>query len=245
MTALILTYHAVEDGPSPLCVTPDRFRSQLDQLADLGLTTLTVSELAASLRDQTVIDRAVAITFDDGCASAVRTAVPALLEREMTATLFCVAGHLGGWNDWLTQPTGVPRLELATGDELNEIARLGFEIGAHGMSHASLGNATDENAHNELVMGKAGLEAATGCLVQSLAYPYGVEPSRAAARLAATVFSAACTTELARVTADSDPLALPRVDAHYLRRQAIFSRVVAGGLDPYLRARALARGLHW
>jgi peptidoglycan/xylan/chitin deacetylase (PgdA/CDA1 family) len=238
MTALILTYHAVEDGPGPLCVSPASFRAQLDCLAELGAVTLTVSQLAAALRDRALPDRAVAITFDDGCASAVRAAAPALAERGMTATFFCVAGHLGGWNDWPTQSTGVPRLELASAAELGEIARLGFEIGAHGLEHAPLGQAGAELARRELRDAKTALEEAAGTSVRSIAYPYGILPSQAAGSLVAELYDAACTTRLARVVADCDPLALPRVDVHYLRRLTVFRRVVVGGLDSYLRSRA-------
>lgn len=243
MTALILTYHAVEEGPAPLCIPPERFRAQLDCLAELGVTTLTVAQLAAALRDRTVPDRAVAITFDDGCASAARTAVPALVERGMTATLFCVAGHLGGWNDWPTQPTGVPRFELATAAELTEISRRGFEIGAHGMNHAPLGDAGEELAGRELREAKVALEDAVAASVHTVAYPYGVLPSPTAAGVAAAVYEAACTTDLARVSLDADPLALPRVDVHYLSRLTVYRNVIAGRLDLYLRLRSLVSSL--
>jgi peptidoglycan/xylan/chitin deacetylase (PgdA/CDA1 family) len=243
MTALMLTYHAVEDGPAPLCIAPARFRSQLDELADLGAATLTVSQVVAALRDGTLPDRAVAITFDDGCASAVRAAVPDLVERGMTATFFCVAGHLGGWNDWSTQPIGVPRLELASAAELGETARLGFEIGAHGMEHAPLGEAGASVARRELHDAKSLLEAAVDKTVCSVAYPYGVLPSRAAAALTADLYDAACTTHPGRVVADSDPLALPRVDIHYVRRPELLRRAVTGGLSMYLRSRGFASTL--
>jgi peptidoglycan/xylan/chitin deacetylase (PgdA/CDA1 family) len=243
MTALILTYHAVEDGPGPLCVASDRFRAQLDDLAELGAATMTVSRLAAALRGGTLPDRAVAITFDDGCASAVRTAAPDLVERGMTATFFCVAGHLGGWNDWPTQPASAPRLELASASELVELTRLGFEIGAHGMEHAPLGKAGAELARHELLDARSALEAAVGVPVRTVAYPYGALPSPAAAVLAADLYDAACTTRPARVLANCDPFALPRVDVHYVRQPALFRRAVAGGIGVYLRSRGLASAL--
>jgi peptidoglycan/xylan/chitin deacetylase (PgdA/CDA1 family) len=243
MTALMLTYHAVEDGPAPLCMAPESFRRQLDELAELGAATVTVSQLAEALREGTLPERAVAITFDDGCASAVRTAVPDLVERSMTATFFCVAGHLGGRNDWSTQPSGVPRFDLASAAELGEIARLGFEIGAHGMEHAPLGEAGASVARRELHDAKSLLEGAVDAKVSSVAYPYGVLPSKAAAALTADLYDAACTTRPGRVVAGCDPLALPRVDVHYVRRPELFRRAVAGGLDIYLRSRGFASSL--
>ena len=70
VTAVVLTYHAVEDGPAPLCVEPELFRAQLDCLVDVGAETLTISALAACLRDGSLPARAVAITFDATVARA-------------------------------------------------------------------------------------------------------------------------------------------------------------------------------
>lgn len=220
-----------------MCISPDRFRAQLDALGDRAVTTLTVSALAQALREGVLPERAVAITFDDGCASAVRVAAPLIAERSMTATFFCVAGHLGGWNDWPTQPASAPRLELAAAGELRELVDLGFEIGAHGTEHAPLGEANGELARNELEQSKQRLEEITAREVRSFAYPYGILPSSTAASLAAELYEAACGLGTARVTARSDPLALPRVDAHYLRRPWVLRRVAAGNWDSYLRLR--------
>lgn len=234
---VVITYHAVEEGPAPLCIEPSRFLAQVDALAALGVETLTVSQVAAHLREGTMPERAVCLTFDDGCASALRTAIPALAERGMTATIFCVAGHLACRNDWPSQPGGFPSLELAGADEIMEAHRLGFEIGAHGVEHAPLDTADPEVARSELADGKDKLEAIVGAPVTSLAFPYGAEPGPGAAALVAKLYDAACTTKPAHVRPGEDPRALPRVDVHYLRQPTVFRRVAAGGLGTYLRAR--------
>jgi peptidoglycan/xylan/chitin deacetylase (PgdA/CDA1 family) len=239
--ALIVTYHAIEEGSSPLCIEPSLFRRHLDCLAELGATTVTVAELAALLQAGKLPPLAVAITFDDGCASAVRVAAPLLAERGQKATFFCVAGHVGGLNDWPTQTSGIPRLELAAADELAELSALGFEIGAHGMDHTPLRGLSAADLDREIREPRARLEAAIATEVRCLAYPYGVLPDAAAARVVAEVYFAACATTLERVTSSSDAFALPRVDAHYLRRGSVFRRVAAGGLDSYLRVRRFGR----
>jgi peptidoglycan/xylan/chitin deacetylase (PgdA/CDA1 family) len=238
---LIVTYHAIEEGSSPLCIEPILFRRHLDCLAELGATTVTVAELAASLQAGKLPPLAVAITFDDGCASAVRVAAPLLAERGQKATFFCVAGHVGGVNDWPAQTSGIPRLELAAAYELAELAALGFEIGAHGMDHMPLRGLSDADLDRQIREPRAKLEDAISTEVRCLAYPYGVMPDAAAAQLVAEVYAAACTTILERVTSSSDAFALPRVDAHYLRRRGVFRHVAAGGLDSYLRVRRLGR----
>src|SRR5262249_23321631 len=100
---LVLTYHAVEEGTAPLCISPRLFAEHAAVIAAAGVPVLTVSELASALSAGELPPRAVAITFDDGCASVAEHAAPALAEHGLRATVFCVAGHLGGTNEWRTQ----------------------------------------------------------------------------------------------------------------------------------------------
>lgn len=235
---LILTYHAVEDGPAPLCVDPKLFAEHVAVIAASGAKTLTVSELAAALRARNMPDHAVAITFDDGCASVVDQAAPILREHGIRATVFCVAGRLGGANDWPTQAAWAPRLRLATADALATLVGDGWEIGSHGVEHSPLANAGGDVARREVAESRQQLEQRVGAPVPSFAWPYGVRPSDAATALIAETYEAACAGGLAVVSADADPFALPRVDAHYLRNPALLRWALAGRLDLYLRARA-------
>jgi peptidoglycan/xylan/chitin deacetylase (PgdA/CDA1 family) len=237
--ALILTYHAVEPGPPPLCIDPGLFRAHVDSLVDSGAHTLTLSELAAAAERDEIPERAVAITFDDGCASVARFAGPLLAERGLRATVFCVSGHLGGVTDWPTQPASVPVFELATAAELQELASIGIEIGSHGVEHFPLAFASEQRARQELLESKRALEQAVRVPVCSFAYPYGAPPSPAARALVPEAYSAACGGRVGAARPDSDRFALPRIDVHYLRRPELLGRAVTGGLRAYLRARGL------
>jgi peptidoglycan/xylan/chitin deacetylase (PgdA/CDA1 family) len=240
MTAVILTYHAIEEGPKPLCIEPDLFSEHAAAIVASGATCLTVRELAAALRDRALPERAVAITFDDGCESVVANAAPVLAEYGLQATVFAIAGRLGGTNDWPGQRGSAPHLGLASAEQLAELAVQGFEIGSHGYSHAALTDLSSATAALEIEESKAVLEAAVGSEVTSFAWPYGAEPEPEAARLIRAGYLAACTTAMARVGSESDPLALPRVDAYYLRRPELLRRVLEGARDEYLRLRAVA-----
>jgi peptidoglycan/xylan/chitin deacetylase (PgdA/CDA1 family) len=240
MTAVILTYHAIEEGPKPLCMEPGLFRQHAVAIAASGATCLTVHELGAALRAGALPERAVAITFDDGCESVAANAAPVLVEHALRATVFAIAGRLGGTNDWPGQRGSPPHLELASAEQLAELAVQGFEIGSHGYSHAALTDVSSATAALEIEESKAVLEAAVGSEVTSFAWPYGAEPEPEAARLIRAGYLAACTTVLARVGSESDPLALPRVDAYYLRRPELLRRVLEGARDEYLRLRAVA-----
>jgi peptidoglycan/xylan/chitin deacetylase (PgdA/CDA1 family) len=242
--ALILTYHAIEAGPAPLCVEPELFRRHADCVAAAGVQCLTVSQLAAALRAGTVPERAVALTFDDGAASVARTAAPLLAERGLVATVFAVAEHLGGRNDWPDEPARSPRLELADAGELAALAARGWEIGSHGLSHVPLAGAGEEVAAREVAGSREVLEQAVGQPVTSFAYPFGLAGGEPVRRRVAETYAAACTTRLDPVRAGDDPLALPRVDVHYVRRPALLRRVLDGGGWGYLglrRAGARAR----
>jgi peptidoglycan/xylan/chitin deacetylase (PgdA/CDA1 family) len=240
---LILTYHAVEDGPAPLCIDPAVFAEHVRTIAAAGCVAVTVSELAAALRAGDVPDRAVAITFDDGCASVAEHAAPVLREHGTRATIFCVAGHVGGANDWASQAPWAPRLRLADADALVSLAAEGWEIGSHGVEHSPLDDAGEEVARREVAESHKLLEEMLATTVSSFASPYGARPSAAAAALIAETYEAACAGGPAAVTRGADPFALPRVDAHYVRSPERLRRALTGSPGAYLALRGLASRL--
>ncbi len=112
-----------------------------------------------------VLDRAagrddVVITFDDGNASDLEQALPALQERGLTATFFVVAGRLG--TPGFLDTAGVRAL-----------ADAGMEIGCHGMRHRRWRGLDSSALHEELVEAKRVLELVVGCPVHAAACPYG------------------------------------------------------------------------
>lgn len=236
--ALAVTYHAIGKGPEPLFFSEAAFRAHVDVLADLGAKTLTISDLASRMRNGGVPDAAIAITFDDGETGAVRVAAPLLLERGMTATVYCIAGHLGGASDWRSYPPGLPTLRLAAARELASLAEAGIEIGCHGFEHEPLDRIDAGKARREIVDARAAIEDATGCSVTSFAWPYGRRPNPIGARLIAEHYQAACAVGPGWIDGGSDVFKLPRVDSHYLRRSAVLRHVAAGRWNAYLRVRA-------
>ena len=237
MCALIITYHAIADGPPPLCVAPDLFERHLDVLRTAGAHCLTVSELAARRAAGTLDPRAVALTFDDAFAGVAERARPALLERGMTGTVYCVAGHIGGRNDWPSQPHGSYQAALMGADQMQVMAAEGFEIGAHGMYHAPLHDCAGPPVETEVRRPRAVLEEIAGTPVATFAYPYGVRPSPEARAAVEQTYAAAVGTELRRVGARSDAYHLPRIDAHYLRDPRVLRAVAEGRLGAYVAAR--------
>lgn len=235
--ALIVTYHAVEAGPPPLCVHPDLFGAHVDTALSAGARLVNISELVAELASPTGDERLVAFTFDDGFASVARFAAPVLASHGLSATVFCVAGHISGRNDWATSPVGGFASDLLSEEQIGELVSDGFEIGSHGYSHVPMSNASGEALQREILESQQVLEQLTGTEVRTYAYPYGSLPQPGARTLVERTYAAACTTRIAFVGDASDRHLLPRVDAHYLRRPEILRRAVAGSLGSYLAVR--------
>jgi peptidoglycan/xylan/chitin deacetylase (PgdA/CDA1 family) len=144
--AINVTFHGIGE--------PNR---RLDQ----GETDVWVSRPQfVSLLDHVVGRDDVTITLDDGNASDVELALPALRERGLTATFFVVAGRLGA-PDFLDE------------DGVRELAAAGMEIGCHGMRHRPWRGLDAGALREELVDARAILERTVGRPVTRAACPFG------------------------------------------------------------------------
>ncbi len=89
----VIAYHAVYDH--------DAFRCQLDMIADRYTTVGGAEVVAAFNGGRPLPDDAVWITFDDGDSSVVEHALPLLVERSMSATMFVCPGLVAdGESHW-------------------------------------------------------------------------------------------------------------------------------------------------
>jgi peptidoglycan/xylan/chitin deacetylase (PgdA/CDA1 family) len=146
-----ITFHGIgeparplEPGDADVWVSRDQFLSLID---------------AAAGRDD------VRVTFDDGNASDVQEALPALRDRGIRATFFVVAGRLGE-----------PAFLDASG--VRELAAAGMEIGCHGMRHRRWRGLGDPDLREELVEAKAVLEEIVERPVTEAACPFGAYDRR-------------------------------------------------------------------
>lgn len=238
---LILAYHAIEAGPAPLCIDPSTFRAHLDLIAEAPVRVIGLDRLREELRAGGPHERSVALTFDDGFASVAEHAAPLLLERRIPATVFCVAGHLGGVNEFASDPPSAPKLPLAGAATLAELAAAGFGLGSHGTAHLPLELADADEAllRREIVDSRATLEQRIGSRVDWFAHPYGSPPGPRGRALIERTYAGACGDGLRSVRPGDSAHALPRVDAHYLRHPALMRRALAGDGGAYFRLRRL------
>jgi peptidoglycan/xylan/chitin deacetylase (PgdA/CDA1 family) len=236
--ALVLAYHAIERGHPPLCIEPALFAEHLDAILESGLEPVSLTRLADALDSGGPAAPSVAITFDDGCASVFSEAVPLLREREIPATVFCVAGYLGGRKDWPTEPPSAPRLRLASAGAVAEAAGEGIEIGSHGLTHLPLALTDGPALEREVVESRQVLEEAVGAEVSWFAHPGDSTPGERGRELLREVYSGAVAGGNRAARPEDDRWALPRIEMHYLRRPGLLRRALLGG-DAYLALRRL------
>ena len=202
---LILNYHQVADvAENALCVTPGRFAEQMAWLKRHGLRGVGVGTLVDAMRAGRQRGL-VGITFDDGYASLVETAVPALLRHGFTATMFIVSGLLGGTNEW-DEGWVWP---LMSAEHVRDLAAAGMEIGSHSITHPRLAGADADQVKVEVSDSKASLSDLAGAAIRGFAYPYGSvdAAARQAARDAGYDYACAAMTPMTGLGL----MALPRM----------------------------------
>jgi peptidoglycan/xylan/chitin deacetylase (PgdA/CDA1 family) len=166
--SLILTFHGIgptvrqlDPGEDQVWLSCDAFKRILDAVAG---------------------QPRVEITFDDGNASDLEHAVPALRERGLRATFFVLAGRLD-------EPGALGPADL------RQMVREGMEIGSHGMGHSPWRRLDEREASEEIVLPKARLEALVGKPITQAACPFGAYDRRTLALARAAGFEALFTSD--------------------------------------------------
>ncbi|MER5471490.1 polysaccharide deacetylase family protein [Streptomyces sp. NPDC002935] len=204
----VAMYHSVgdcSDDPYRITVSPHRLGQQFGWLRRRGLRGVRMTELlAARARGQG--QDLVGLTFDDGYADFVETALPLLLRHGFGATLFVLPGRLGGDNAW--DPLGPRRPLLSKQGIRLAAASEGIEIGSHGLTHVDLTKADDTVLHAEVAESRAVLSDVIGAPVDGFCYPYGTIDGRVVDAVRDAGYSYGCAIDPGPLTG---PYALPRV----------------------------------
>lgn len=200
----ILMYHSVgetTDDPYRLAVTPERLDAQLSALHAQRLRGLSIRDLRAAGR------RGVGLTFDDGYADFLTGAVPVLQAHGCTATVFALAGRLGGDNAWDDEGSRRPLLDVAG---LRAVADAGMEVGSHGRMHHRLTGLDDDALREEVTASRRTLSSILGRPVDGFAYPYGDLGRREIRAVERAGYAYACAVDPRAVGRRPGPHALPR-----------------------------------
>ena len=189
----VLMYHSVSPSAQPdphrVRVSPARLDRHLRLLRRLGLQGVSLAELLAA-RERGAAAGLVGLTFDDGYADFVEHALPVLARHQVTATLYVVAGLLGGRNSW----DDGPRLELLDADGVRAVAAAGHEVGSHTLTHADLRGADPATLAHEVGDSRRVLEDVLQADVPGFCYPWGRFDDAAADAVRAAGYDHACVT---------------------------------------------------
>jgi peptidoglycan/xylan/chitin deacetylase (PgdA/CDA1 family) len=238
----VLTFHALDDLPSPVAFAPRAFDKAARRLAAEGAVSLSLDDVLRFAKGEGPPPRPGAYlpTFDDGYASVVG-ACDVLLDLGVKPLLFLCPTLLD--RDVIFPGDALcPKQRALTWGEAATLAKRGAAIGSHAFDHVDLRKLSDAALHDALVRSRGELEERLGVPVRSLAYPFGFNDARVV-RAAAATYDAAFTTRLGRVQPGDDLHRLPRLDAHYLRFLETRGSLDGAGVRAYLALRGFGRAV--
>lgn len=122
--------------------------------------------------DECVAHPRVRLSFDDGNESDAAIALPALLERGLTAEFFVLAGRLD-------TPGNL------SAESVRDLAEAGMRVGTHGLGHRRWTGASDAELPGELEQARDRIAQASGHAVDRAACPFGAYDRRVLKRLRA------------------------------------------------------------
>lgn len=168
---ILLYHHVAADTPPSTSISPADFRAHLEYLEQNEFTVIRLDDMIEGLQaGQTLPDKAIAITFDDGYISIYDTAFPLLQEFGMPFTLFLS-----------TEPINNNQTNYMSWDQVREMSEAGVQIANHMVTHPymldRLSSDDDESwlsrQREEFLEAEEKIEAETGQAHRYLAYPYG------------------------------------------------------------------------
>jgi peptidoglycan/xylan/chitin deacetylase (PgdA/CDA1 family) len=240
---LVLCYHAVSPTWSAdLSVTPEAFEQQIRSLAHAGWRFTDFTE-ALRLPPE---HKTVAVTFDDAFLSVKTHAMPVLSALGAPATVFVPTDYITrgaplaweGLDHW-QDTRDAPELTPMSWDDLGELAEAGWEIGSHTRTHPHLTAVDDETLITELAQSREECAQRLGCLITSVAYPYGDVDDRVVAGARRTGYAAAAALEWP--SSQSSSLRHPRAGIYHRDSSPRFRLKVGGLLRSRYGARLLGR----
>jgi peptidoglycan/xylan/chitin deacetylase (PgdA/CDA1 family)/SAM-dependent methyltransferase len=160
--ALVLTYHQVgRRSPDPLRVgvPAELFAAQMDQLRR-AWNPVSLDALVDGLAQGILPRRSVAVTFDDGYASVLSSAIPVLERFRIPTTVFLSSGYMDGkrefWWDELQRIVWESKVEPARWKGMPDEIRMRMvegmpRVDAFGILHYALRSLAPEAVDAQMV----------------------------------------------------------------------------------------------
>jgi peptidoglycan/xylan/chitin deacetylase (PgdA/CDA1 family) len=235
----ILFYHRISPEHDELSVHPDRFRRQMEHLADSGYTVVDVSGIVELIDRGLTSARTIGLSFDDGYLDNAEHALPILQEHGFRATVFVATAVTDGRAAF---PWCSRQPPLLGWDEIAELDRgetLSFE--SHTLTHPNLLGVDDARARAEIVESRSELSQHLDRPVTIFSYPAGLFGARERELVIAAGYRAAVSCEPGVNLPATDRFALRRRQIDARDRYLDFQAKVAGGHDTPLPLRSAYR----
>ncbi|MFV0317277.1 MAG: polysaccharide deacetylase family protein [Microthrixaceae bacterium] len=159
----------------------------------------------------------IRVTFDDGNASDIRIAAPALSARQMSADFFVLTGRI--------DEEGY----LAASD-LRELRAMGMGVGTHGRDHVDWRSVDESRLHAEIVDARGVLAKLIGEPIEMVSVPFGAYDPKVIARLKAEGYTEIHTSDGG--TVPKGALVLPRTSIRSDMDDDFVERVLKGDHAP-------------
>lgn len=174
----VLMYHRVgepDHARDVYCIQPERFAAQMHALHAANYQAVSIEDFDAWRRgEHSLPEHAFVLTFDDGFTGVHDFAAPILKKLGWPATVFLVAGKLGGLSDWaVTTDEPMHPHPLMNAVQLRKLAEQGFSLHAHSLQHHDLTTLDASHLAQDLRDSRALIADIHGLAPRFLAYPYG------------------------------------------------------------------------
>lgn len=195
----ILCYHQVRDWRDSdskqardYIVPVERFREQIQMLADSGYQTILPDQLVAYLTTGASLpEKPIMLTFDDTNLDQYTNALPELEKHGFKAAFFVMTVSLN-------------RPRYMTREQIKELSDKGHAIGSHTWDHHNVKKYQGKDWDTQVAKPGRVLEEITGKPVTYFAYPFGLWNKEAIPQLKSHGITAAF--QLAAKRDEQDPL---------------------------------------
>jgi peptidoglycan/xylan/chitin deacetylase (PgdA/CDA1 family) len=146
------------------------------------------ADLLDEILDYAMSNPRIQLSFDDGNASDVEIALPALRARGLRGAFFPLAGRIG-------------QLGSIGGAGLRELVEHGMQVGSHGMRHVRWRGLNDVELDDELIKAREIIASEARAPVTAAACPLGSYDRRVLARLRALRYTRVFTSDRSQAKA--------------------------------------------
>ena len=163
-SASVIMYHRFGEADFPSTNTSiEQLDAHITELTSKQYTVLPLEKIVVKLKSgQTLPDRTVGISIDDGYKSIYTIAWPRLKAANLPFTVFLATAHIDRRS-----------LSHLSWDQIREMQKAGVDFGHHTVSHPHLANINPQQLNHEINHANKRFEKELGIRPLLFAYPYG------------------------------------------------------------------------